>query len=191
MATAAALLSHLAGGGAAPGWLGLVVPWALSLTVCTALAGRRVALWRTVVSVALSQVLFHTLFVLGATAAVAPAGHAAHGGYTLPAPAAGADPSPYLPDLLLAGPAMWLWHGVAAAVTVAALYGGERLLDRLREQAARLAGRLRRALPSRADVAPPAPVVRVAVPDWFTGSFPARPEVSPSRRRGPPLPRAT
>ncbi|MFI6423823.1 hypothetical protein [Promicromonospora sp. NPDC050880] len=191
VATAAALLSHLAGGGAVPGWLGVLVPWVLSLTVCTVLAGRRLALWRTVVSVGLSQVLFHTLFVLGTPAGGRPAGpggHGAHGGYSLPA--AGADPSAYLPDLVGAGPAMWLWHGVAAAATVAALFGGERLIARLRDLAGRVAGRFSRHLPARADVAAPLTVVRVPAPDWFTGSFPARPEVSPARRRGPPLPRA-
>jgi hypothetical protein len=197
VATVAALLSHLAGGGAVPGWLGLLVPWALSLTVCTVLAGRRLELWRTTVSVGLSQVLFHTLFVLGAPGAGAsgagasgagsadrPMGHGVHGEY--PLPPSSPEVSPYLPDLIGADATMWLWHGAAAGVTVAVLFGGERVLTRLRELAGQATAWLRRSLPARSDVAPPVPVVRVVAPDWFTGSFSARPEVSSSRRRGPP-----
>jgi hypothetical protein len=187
VATAAALLSHLLGGGAMPGWLGIVVPGVLSLTVCTALAVRRLSLWRTAASVALSQVLFHTLFVLGAPArpAVAgvasgrPTGHEMH--EQLPPPSGG---SPF--ELTTADVTMWCWHGVGAAMTVAALYSGERVLSRLRELAGNMAGWLRRHLILPADAAALVPVVRLTVPDWFTGSFPARPEVSESRRRGPP-----
>jgi hypothetical protein len=202
VATSAALLSHLTGGGAVPGWLWVVVPWTLSLAVCTALAGRRLSLWRTAVSVALSQLLFHGLFVLGApraprasgvgVAGTAPAergiAHGPHGAYPLPTSSTG--PSAHLADLVGADATMWLSHGVAAAVTVAALVSGERTLLRLRELAGWTAARLRPCLPAPADLALPLAVVRVAAPDWFTGSFPARPEVSPSRRRGPPLARA-
>ena len=204
--TAAALLSHLLGGGAMPGWLGIVVPLALALTVCTALAGRRLSLWRTTASVALSQVLFHTLFVLGTPrAAGAPSGtvgygaHGRHGAQPLP-PSADASPpfgtnltGPDLigteligAELVGASTAMWFWHGVAAVATVFVLYSGERELSRLRALAGRLAGWLRHRL--AVPVAPVSsfPVVRMAAPDWFTGSFPTRPEVTPSRRRGPP-----
>lgn len=190
VATAAALLSHLLGGGAMPGWLGIVVPGVLSLTVCTALAARRLSLWRTTASVALSQVLFHTLFVLGAPAGPGPSGAPGHQGASgvphgpheqLP-PSSGGSPF----ELISADVTMWCWHGVGAAVTVAALYCGERVLSRLRELAGDLAGWLRGRLTVPADVAAPFPVVRLTAPDWFTGSFPARPEVSESRRRGPP-----
>ena len=187
VATSVALLSHLAGGGVVPSGLWVVVPWALSLAVCTALAGRRLSLWRTAVSVALSQLLFHALFVLGAADVPgAPRGpgpgieHSPHGGNPLPTSPA------YLPELMAADATMWIWHGVAAAVTVGALVSGERTLLRLRELAGWTAARLRRRLPTPAHLAAPLAVVRVTVPDWFTGSFPARPEVSPSRRRGPP-----
>lgn len=191
VATAAALLSHLLGGGAMPGWLGIVVPGVLSLTVCTALAARRLSLWRITASVVLSQALFHTLFVLGAPAGpAAPAtpaapghtGAAGHGAHEqLPPSSAG---SPF--ELISADVTMWCWHGVGAAVTVAALYGGERVLSSLRELGADLAGWLRGRFTVPADVAATFPAVRLAAPDWFTGSFPARPEVSESRRRGPP-----
>lgn len=185
LATGAALLSHLAAGGAAPGPLGVLVPWALATALSTALAGRRLALWRTVLSVAASQVLFHTLFVLGAPAAGGAAGtrHTGHGwghgGYTLPPRGTAA-----LPDLVVADPTMWLWHGGAALATVAVLYGGERLLARLRALGLRAAAWFRPGLPT--PVRLPVAVARPAAPDWFTGTVPARPEVSPSRRRGPP-----
>lgn len=194
--TAAALLSHLLGGGAMPGWLGIVVPLALALTVCTALAGRRLSLWRTTASVALSQALFHTLFVLGTPrAAGAPsgtAGHGAHGRHGVQVLPPSADGSPLIgadligTELVGASTAMWFWHGVAAAATVFVLYSGERELSRLRALAGRLAGWLRHRL--AVPVAPVSsfPVVRMAAPDWFTGSVPTRPEVTPSRRRGPP-----
>ncbi|MFD2795079.1 hypothetical protein ACFS27_16085 [Promicromonospora vindobonensis] len=191
-ATGAALLSHLLGGGAMPGWLGILVPWVLSLTVCTALAARRPSLWRTTASVVASQVLFHTLFVAGAPgvsvaaagagagSAGHPAGHGMHD--ALPASSGWASPS----SLIGADATMWSWHGVGAAATVAALYSGERVLTRLHELAGRLADWLRHRLTAPSDVVPLFPVVRVPAPDWFTGSVPARPEVSESRRRGPP-----
>ncbi|NNH52646.1 ABC transporter ATP-binding protein, partial [Promicromonospora citrea] len=88
------------------------------------------------------------------------------------------------PDLVVADPTMWLWHGGAALATVAVLYGGERLLARLRALGLRAAAWFRPGLPT--PVRLPVAVPRPAVPDWFTGTVPARPEVSPSRRRGPP-----
>lgn len=180
LATGAALLSHVAAGGAVPGALGVLVPWALAVALSTALAGRRLALWRTVLSVGASQLLFHTLFVVGAPSGAATAGHG-HGGHgsTLPPRGTGT-----LPDLLVADPTMWLWHGGAATATVAALYGGERLVTRLRALADRAAAWLRPGLPT--PVAVPVAPERPVVPDWSTGTVPARPEVSPSRRRGPP-----
>lgn len=188
MATSAALLTHLAGGGALPGWLGVLVPWALSLAMCTALAGRRPSLWRTTVSVALSQVLFHTLFVLGTPVAPGAPTVSSHLGHRLPpGPATPSVASPAnLVELLGADPAMWWWHGIAAAATVAAVYGGERALLRLCELAGRMAQWVRRRLTVPASVVPPHPVVRVPASGWFADSFSVRPERSPLRRRGPP-----
>jgi hypothetical protein len=216
VATSAALLTHLAGGGVLPGWLGIAVPWALSLAVCTALAGRRLSFWRTAVSVTLSQVLFHTLFVLGTPAAAgdsagAHVGHGVPGGpaassagisagtsagsslgssaATAAGPSAGSSEG--LADMLQAGPAMWFWHGVAAAATVAALYSGERVLLRLRELAGRLAQWVRRRFAAPTSVVLPYPVVRVPSPGWFSDSYSARLERSPLWRRGPPRAHAT
>ncbi|NYF18348.1 hypothetical protein HDC37_003208 [Microbacterium sp. AK009] len=138
VATFVALVSHVTGGGHMPGWLGIVVPLILSLAVCTVLAGRRVSLWRLSLAVAVSQVLFHTLFVLGAVPSSASSpvvsSHHAHGVASLAmTDAAGSSTN------LHADASMWLMHGLAAVVTIAALYRGERALDRLWEIVAEFA----------------------------------------------------
>lgn len=123
-----ALLSHVAGGGSMPGALGLVVPLVFSTLVCVLLAGRRLSIVRLSVSVAVSQVLFHTLFVLGTaqgtTSTAMPSGHLSHG-------------SPVILDTSSmpmthdghAGAAMWFAHLVAGLVTIAALHRAETLLS--------------------------------------------------------------
>lgn len=108
-ATFTALLSHLAGGGAAPDPLGVIVPLLLSLLVCSLLAGRRLSLPRLAISVVASQALFHGAFVLGAPGAHHHA----------------------------VGAGMWIAHLGAAAVTVLFLYRGEQAILRLREVAER------------------------------------------------------
>lgn len=69
LATAVALCSHVLAGGAVPHLLGVVVPFALAVPACTLLAQWRPALPRLGSSVAVSQLLFHTLFSLGAAPA--------------------------------------------------------------------------------------------------------------------------
>lgn len=177
VATFLALVSHVAGGGAMPEWLGVVVPWVLSLAICTILAGRTLSLLRLSVAVLASQALFHTLFVLGAPAAGdLPTGHV-HGVGVLDL---GGD--------VVASPdaAMWLSHAIAAVLTIAALYRGERAVRRLlslaeqvlaeaRRRLARVAGTIRLGLvaPPRAlFVDAPAPLLL-----FLTTSV---------RRRGPP-----
>lgn len=135
MATWAALLSHVAAGGQMPGWLGITVPLILSIAVCTALAGRRLSLGRLAPAVAASQVLFHTLFVLGA---VTPSG-ATHAHHLLPMTDAVASTASMPAD-----PLMWVMHGVAALLTVAVLHRGERAAQRLLAVAADLAQWARR-----------------------------------------------
>ncbi|NQX17502.1 hypothetical protein [Rathayibacter sp. VKM Ac-2857] len=120
--TTTALFSHVAGGGELPGLLGLAVPLVLSVLVCVALAGRGLSLVRLAVSVTLSQVLFHTLFVIGS--AEGPAGamgtaHAHHGGTI--------DVSGATAHAGMAG-SMTASHLLAAVVTIAALHRGEALL---------------------------------------------------------------
>lgn len=121
VATFVALMSHLAGGGAMPGWVGVLVPWVLAVAVCTLLAGRTLSLWRVALAVAVSQFLFHGLFVLGmfdaGATATLPAHHAHHAPVAL---------TPVATDLVPSDTTMWVGHLVAAVVTVAALHRGER-----------------------------------------------------------------
>ena len=128
IATFAALLSHVVAGGDVPGWAGIVAPWILALAVCTLLAGRALSLVRLASSVVVSQLLFHTLFVMGSPSASssssgAAAGHAhLHGAMTTMIPDA-ADPTL---AALCADPVMWIGHAIAAVATIVALYRGER-----------------------------------------------------------------
>ncbi|MEV0893859.1 hypothetical protein [Promicromonospora sp. MEB111] len=191
-ATLVALASHLAGGGDVPGWLGILVPWVLSLPVCTALVARRLTLPRLSVSVAASQLLFHLLFQLGTPVGTLQAvadPHGAHGGHGDMAPLATSG-APVQTALLHGGPSMWLWHGIAAAVTVVVLHRGELLLRRLRELGSRMAAWLLRAwvvLDRPISFVAPA---RSGVPaETFRPLHPG-PQLSPLLRRGPPAPHA-
>lgn len=124
----AALAGHVSAGGEMPGPLGIIVPWLLSLMVSVLLAGRRLSVIRLSLSVAISQSLFHVLFVLGAIAPATSLGGHVHG--SVPLPLAEGALATVAPDA-----AMWLGHLIAAAVTVAALHRGERLLLALRDLA--------------------------------------------------------
>jgi len=136
LATFVALLSHVAGGGAMPGWLGVVVPWTFSLLVCVPLAGRRLSVVRLSIGVVLSQALFHVLFVLGAGSSTGLVGVGHHGMMVLPdgaggASAGGATAAAAVEAMLWGDAAMWAAHLTAAALTIAALHRGESALRRL------------------------------------------------------------
>lgn len=136
-ATFVALLSHVAGGGAMPGWLGIAVPLVLSVMIATLLAGRRMSVWRLALTVAFSQALFHVLFVVGTGGqAVAVAAHDHAAPAVLPVAEAIAMPWP--------AATMWLMHGVAAVVTTLLLHRGERAARHLWETALLLGRWLRR-----------------------------------------------
>lgn len=166
VATWAALISHVAGGGQVPGWLGIAVPFVLSVAVCTALAGRRLSLIRLALAVTGSQLLFHTLFVLGAVTPTA-GGHGHH--MTLMTDAGGTTAA------MGADPLMWAMHGIAAVVTVAVLHRGERAAQRLLALAADVARWVRRRIlvavlalgaldrPALASVSAVVPVLRSVV----------------------------
>lgn len=186
LATFVAFVSHVSAGGSVPGWLGIVVPWVLSVTVCVVLAGRRLSLWTMAAGVAVSQALFHTLFVLGAPgpATSAQLAHHAHG----PMPMlAGADATAAIAPT---DPAMWMLHGLAAVVTVAALYRGERALLRLRALAVQLAAWVRRQLIRPLVVAILLPRARVLADLMHGRHIVPAPHLTSLRRRGPPLPLA-
>ena len=181
IATFVALFSHVAAGGAMPSWLGIAVPWVLSLAVCTVLVGRALSLPRLGVAVVLSQLLFHLLFVLGADSGAA-AGSAATGHvHGVPTLDLSTGTTAVAADL-----SMWLAHLAAAVLTAAALYRGEKLVIRLGVLARELLTWARRRLvlgeirlPAVADrpgiVCAPAAPLRSA---RFATSV---------RRRGPPL----
>lgn len=183
MATFVALLSHVSAGGAVPGWLGIAIPFVLSLAVCTVLTGRRLSLWRLSVAVVLSQALFHTLFVLGSFAVpgAAQGHHTMHGMGEMP-PSSSAP----MADALQGDPVMWLGHAVAAVVTVLALHRGERCVRALIELTRTLLGSLRiRLALVVADVEVDAPRFASAV---YTRARPVRVRLflRDIARRGPP-----
>lgn len=179
--TFVALFSHVSGGGAMPGPLGVLVPLILALPLCVALAGRRVSVPRLTASVAVSQFLFHSLFSMGATSAPAGSlsGHAGHGmpivldATMLPAAQLGHSDTQ-----------MWAAHLIAGILTVAALYSGEAVLARL---AAFTCFLLRRIVPALVDdpKAPPRAILTLRAVDLTTrlplGVFP-----SSAPHRGPP-----
>lgn len=178
VATFVALLSHVSGGGEVPGLFGLVVPLALSFVVCVALAGRRLSLARLGLAVTLSQVLFHTLFVLGSFQP-GIAGHV-HGA---PLVLTGDATAP----VVTADATMWAGHLVAAIATTAMLHRGERTVAVLRALAARCVAWVR----ARARVAVvsvgPAPARRVLALVVADVVPIAAVVVESARRRGPPL----
>lgn len=174
-----ALAGHVTGGGQMPGPLGILVPWLFAFMVSVLLAGRSLSLVRLTLSVAVSQFLFHVLFVLGT---VTPSGVAiphVHGA-PLVLPSVGGAAT-----VVNADASMWVGHALAAVVTVAALHRGERLLVALRDLAVRLVRWVRR----RAD-AVPGPRTPTS-PVRLTGLFVVRAArglqfLAPLRGRAPP-----
>lgn len=138
IATFVALMSHVVAGGGIPGWFGLLVPLVLSAPVCILLAGRRLSLVRMTFAVAVSQAMFHGLFVLGNSSIAAPSSQHLHGAAFMPT------------DVVVthghAGATMWMGHAAAAILTTALLYFGERSVNLMRTAALRFAGWVRRAL---------------------------------------------
>lgn len=125
VATGVALASHVLGGGHAPSPAGVAVPLVLSFVVCAHLSGHLGSWWRTGVGVAVSQALFHTLFVVGsghvtvASGAGASTGAASHAHHMAPATVA-ASTSESIHGAH-GGGVMTLAHVVAVVATTAAL----------------------------------------------------------------------
>lgn len=192
LATVVALLSHVAGGGAAPAPLAVALPWALSLVVCLLVVGRRLSGVRLGMAVTAAQVLFHAMFVLGVVpsagsthTSVAGAGSGSHGLHSghMSLPASLVSPGPIaqmMPDAAMIGA-----HVVAALVTTLVLHRGERLLVALAELARRIGRRL--GAVARDLVPPPASPLR---PRGMRAPIRARhprPLIAAPGRRGPPL----
>lgn len=182
LATFVALLSHVTAGGAMPGAVGIVVPLALSFVACTALAGRRLSAIRLGLAVALSQALFHTLFVLGSYQPGLAAGHVHGAAGAMPALGADSLPMTMAPDAT-----MWGGHLVAAALTTVALHRGERTVARLRELAVRLGAWLGARVRILAVAPGPAPVRRVLAEIVVDVRAVSVLLAATARRRGPPF----
>jgi hypothetical protein len=147
-----AALFHVAGGGAAPGVVPLVLSLAFASLASVALTARRLSLWRLTGAVSISQLLFHLLFGLGSGTAT----FSSSTGGTPGASAGLVHVHPGMQLVMTSGtmpaghvgtaPSMWVAHIVAAAITVAALRFGEQsfwgLLHRTRMHVARVAERL-------------------------------------------------
>lgn len=187
IATFAALFSHVVGGGAMPGPVGIGVPLLLSLMVCILLAGRRLSLVRLSVSVVVSQTLFHTLFVLGTplsgvTMQSMSAGHH-HGHQMMQMPAV----SEQTITLVHGDTVMWVSHLLGALVTVAFLYRGERAIHHLRAVAEQFVAWVRHRLTSPIQLpvlTAPARMRPAEVARWTVLS---QIHTSTLSRRGPPV----
>lgn len=200
VATFVAMLSHLAGGGMAPGVVGVLVPWGLSVVVCIALAGRNLSLLRLSGAVAISQLLFHVLFVVGSGTTTVPASPTVAGeGQTGPHDAASGHvilhdqaawqpvvmPSPG-PSMTHGDGTMWVWHVLAAVLTIGALYRGERLLQNVSQVAQAIRSRARTRLPRVYSPLPVCPDLRVPIVLTAPAADTGQPFLRSLSRRGPP-----
>lgn len=184
VATGVALASHVLGGGAIPAAPGIAVPLALSFAVCVQIAGRELSWWRTASAVTASQVLFHTLFVLGSSeVALIGATHATHAPH-----AHHGDPGTMTASVSVSGAhggaVMSVSHLVAAALTTAALM---RLEWAVAKAAVALAALVAALVP--ADPEPLPPSVRFRRHQYARSVTPVRPRLlaGASGLRGPPL----
>lgn len=123
VATIVAATAHTLSGGGAPPPALVGVIGILASPLAVLLVGRRLSAWRIGAAVVAGQALFHVAFAAtaGADAGAATAVHAHAAELSGSAAASG-----LLPD----GP-MLLGHLLAAAATMLALYGGERMLRAL------------------------------------------------------------
>lgn len=139
-ATATAAASHTLAGAEAPAPAILALATAFAAVVCVLLSGRTLSLARLAVSVLLSQLAYHSLFLVtgsGGDVSVvgATAGGHFHGGGTVELVAGSAGHSAHTPLMLVS-------HLVAALVTVAALRHAERVFWTLGSAVLRVVVRL-------------------------------------------------
>ncbi|GAB3807314.1 hypothetical protein GCM10028798_31620 [Humibacter antri] len=173
-----AALFHDAAGGGLPSLLAVSLSLAFAVPLCVALAGRRISLWRQAACVGVSQLLLHLLFGLGSNASGialhAPAGHM-HMDEHLALTAGTAMP------MHSDSPLMFVAHGCAALITVAALRHGERTLHALATFTALLVTAIARLVAVAIDSPARMPVqtrpLTLASPRRVLGSL---------RHRGPP-----
>lgn len=193
-ATALAGASHTMAGGSLPEPALLALILVVSGAVCTALAGKTIALWRTATGVLLSQGIYHTAFgMLG--------GHVAHGdggGHLLVAGGTGAHAGHVLtvdPQALLSGAATHAAHGAGAALPMWCAHAAAALLTIVLLRKGGLAAvALMQALVSatpRRILRPRPPVVSFRPPSLVDVQVPGLPDLGVPlralRHRGPPV----
>ena len=185
-ATFVAGFSHVAGGGALPNIGAIAFCLALALLACIAFVGRTHSVWRTSVSVGLSQFIFHALFSsMSGSGVTVTSPSTLHGGHALPTLQLDESSAVIASGHSLS---MWAAHAIAAAITVLALLYAEAACRTLRRSGALCVARL---LVWTTPTAIPRPRAalrvgssrRVRVRD-LTILF------STLRHRGPPAPRA-
>jgi hypothetical protein len=194
-ATFVAALFHVAGGGADPSALAIVVSLTFSGLACIALAGRRLSRARLSISVALSQLIFHALFSLGQPGVILVSTHGIrhiHDGTQMAmmgdglsvAGVQGMQGMQGLQDVIPDTPLMWVSHIAAALVTIVAISRGEKAIRAVCALARIVAARLvpiqeATPLPLRRSVTTQPFARRLALPNRvrFLGRM---------RHRGPP-----
>lgn len=135
LAVLVAALSHVAGGGDAPGLISIAIALAFSGIVCVALAGKTLSLARLTLSVGFSQVAFHMLFGLGghSSSALSVAGAPHHGSVSIIVDTATSSAMTH--GTMHGGPWMLAGHVGAAILTIIALRRGETTFWTLLEYA--------------------------------------------------------
>ncbi|MCM6764108.1 hypothetical protein NB037_16970 [Rathayibacter sp. ZW T2_19] len=183
-ATVTAAASHTLAGAHAPSPAILALTTAFAAVVCVLLAGRTLSLLRLSVSVLLSQLAFHALFLTaGGGGEVSVVGASAsgahfHDGSTLELVAAGSGHAAH------SGP-MTLAHLVAAVLTIAAVRRGEALFFSLGERLVRIVVRAV-ARASAVLLGPVGPSVAVAGTPEPRSPRPLDAVLTHLRHRGPP-----
>jgi hypothetical protein len=126
-----AMFSHAIGGGSAPGGVGLGLALTFATLASIAMVGRRLNMVRMTASVIASQFAFHLLFSVGASTSSTfhQAGH--HGLVSVTTGAASGVPMDH------SDASMWASHALAAVLTIAFLWRGERAVWRVLATASR------------------------------------------------------
>lgn len=171
IATIIAATSHTLAGGGGPSPALVAVIGVLAAPLAVLLIGRRLTALRVGATVVVAQAMFHVAFALAAGADPAVSAGHVHD-RTLHA-------APSFAGVVLPDAPMLLAHTVAAAATMLALYGGERMLRALGRG---IRSVLRRAVEPA--LAPP-----VVLRRWAGASDPAARHgvvLSDLSRRGPP-----
>jgi hypothetical protein len=171
LATLFAAGAHTLAGGGPPSPFFCLVIAAIALPAATALARPEPSLWRTALAVGGAQALFHVVFALTGDLAGSSTGHH-HGSVALAPLAAAETVAPH--------GAMFVAHAAAAALTVLAVYRGERVI---RSIAAWIPRFLRRIIAARAVIPRP----RMLSARGLAPRTPSRlTRPGPVTRRGPP-----